>query len=71
MLSYPPSLQPITGDNDAVSVAGRSPAGAYLLYLGTFLAWETAEAATATAAVPTTPAPDPTANRTSVDAARR
>ena len=33
VMSYPPSLQPITGDNDAVSVARRSPAGAYLLYL--------------------------------------
>ena len=39
--------------------------------LATFLARETAEAASAAAAVPTTPAPDPTANRTSVDAARR
>jgi regulator of protease activity HflC (stomatin/prohibitin superfamily) len=39
--------------------------------LGTFLAREAAGAASATAAVPTTPAPDPTANRTSVDAARR
>ncbi len=33
VLSYPPSLQPIAGDSDAVSVARRSPAGAYLLYL--------------------------------------
>jgi hypothetical protein len=33
VLSYPPSLQPTTGDNDAVTVARRSPAGAYLLYL--------------------------------------
>jgi len=33
VMSYPPSLQPITGDSDAVSVARRSPAGAYLLYL--------------------------------------
>jgi hypothetical protein len=33
VLSYPPSLQPIAGDDDAVSVARRSRAGAYLLYL--------------------------------------
>jgi regulator of protease activity HflC (stomatin/prohibitin superfamily) len=38
--------------------------------LGAFLARENAGAASATA-VPTTPAPDPTANGTSVDAARR
>jgi len=39
--------------------------------LGTFLAREAAGAASSTAAVPTTPEPDPTANRTPVDAARR
>jgi regulator of protease activity HflC (stomatin/prohibitin superfamily) len=39
--------------------------------LGNFLAREAAGAAFATAAVPTTPAPDPAANRTSVHAARR
>jgi regulator of protease activity HflC (stomatin/prohibitin superfamily) len=38
--------------------------------LGSFLARESAGAASATTAVPTTPAPDPTANRTPVDAAR-
>ena len=38
--------------------------------LGNFLARETAGAASATAAVPTTSAPDPAANRTSVDARR-
>jgi hypothetical protein len=39
--------------------------------LGSFLARESAGAASATAAVPPTPAPDPTANRNPVDAARR
>lgn len=33
VLSYPPALGPIAGDRDAVSVALRSPSGAYLLYL--------------------------------------
>jgi hypothetical protein len=33
VLSYPPTLRPIAGDRDAVSVAQRSPSGAYLLYL--------------------------------------
>ncbi len=33
VLSYPPALHPIPGDTDAISVASRSPAGAYLLYL--------------------------------------
>jgi regulator of protease activity HflC (stomatin/prohibitin superfamily) len=39
--------------------------------LGNFLAREATGAASATAAVPTTPAPDPTANRAPVDVARR
>jgi hypothetical protein len=38
--------------------------------LGSFLARETAGAATATAAVPTTPEPHPTANGTAVDTVR-
>ena len=33
VLSYPPALRPIPGDTGTVSVAMRSPAGAYLLYL--------------------------------------
>lgn len=33
VLSYPPSLRPVSGDKDAVNVARLSPAGAYLLYL--------------------------------------
>lgn len=33
VLSYPPALHPIPGDTDAISVASRSPAGTYLLYL--------------------------------------
>lgn len=33
VLSYPPALRPIPGDTGAVSVAMRSSAGAYLLYL--------------------------------------
>jgi hypothetical protein len=33
VLSYPPALHPIPGDTDAISVASRGPAGAYLLYL--------------------------------------
>jgi hypothetical protein len=33
MLSYPPSLHPVTGDADSVSAARLSPAGGYLLYL--------------------------------------
>lgn len=33
VLSYPPALRPIPGDPGAVSVAMRSSAGAYLLYL--------------------------------------
>jgi hypothetical protein len=33
VLSYPSALRSIEGDKDAVSVATRSPSGAYLLYL--------------------------------------
>jgi hypothetical protein len=33
VLSYPPGLQPIAGDKDAVSAARLSPAGAFQLYL--------------------------------------
>jgi hypothetical protein len=33
VLSYPPTLRPIPGDHDAVSVARRSPAGSIRLYL--------------------------------------
>ena len=33
MLSYPPSLRPVTGDTDAVSAAQVSPSGAFQLYL--------------------------------------
>ncbi|MGH3305336.1 MAG: hypothetical protein ACRDOK_27460 [Streptosporangiaceae bacterium] len=33
VLAYPPSLRPVIGDTDAVSVAKRGPAGGYLLYL--------------------------------------
>jgi hypothetical protein len=33
VLSYPPSLRPVSGDKDAVTVARLSPAGTYLLYL--------------------------------------
>jgi hypothetical protein len=33
VLSYPPSLHPVSGDKDAVSVASRSPAGSIVLYL--------------------------------------
>jgi hypothetical protein len=33
VLSYPPTLRPIPGDTGTVSVAMRSSAGAYLLYL--------------------------------------
>jgi hypothetical protein len=33
VLSYPPSLRPVSGDKDAVTVARVSPAGTYLLYL--------------------------------------
>ena len=33
VLSYPPSLRPVSGDTDAVTVARLSPAGSYLLYL--------------------------------------
>jgi hypothetical protein len=33
VLSYPPSLRPVSGDKDAVNVARLSPAGSYLLYL--------------------------------------
>ena len=33
VLSYPPTLRPIPGDSGTVSVAMRSSAGAYLLYL--------------------------------------
>jgi hypothetical protein len=33
VLSYPPSLRPVSGDKDAVDVARLSPAGTYLLYL--------------------------------------
>jgi hypothetical protein len=33
VLSYPPSLHPVSGDHDAVSAAMLSPAGTYLLYL--------------------------------------
>jgi hypothetical protein len=33
VLSYPPSLRPIRGDKDAVSVARVSPGGAFQLYM--------------------------------------
>ncbi|HEY6314769.1 MAG TPA: hypothetical protein VIY52_28760 [Streptosporangiaceae bacterium] len=33
VLSYPPSLRPVSGDADAVSAAQVSPSGAYRLYL--------------------------------------
>jgi hypothetical protein len=33
VLSYPPSLRPVAGDQDAVSAARLSPGGAYQLYL--------------------------------------
>jgi hypothetical protein len=33
VLSYPPSLRPIAGDTDAVSVARLGPGGAFQLYL--------------------------------------
>jgi hypothetical protein len=33
VLSYPPSLRPIAGDSDAVSVARLGPGGAFQLYL--------------------------------------
>lgn len=33
VLSYPPSLRPVRGDSDAVSVARVSPRGAYQFYL--------------------------------------
>jgi hypothetical protein len=33
VLSYPPSLRPITGDADAVSAAKTGPGGAFQLYL--------------------------------------
>jgi hypothetical protein len=33
VLSYPPGLQPIAGDKDAVSAARLSPVGAFQLYL--------------------------------------
>jgi hypothetical protein len=33
MLSYPPSMRPLAGDRDAVSVAERGPSGAFRLYL--------------------------------------
>lgn len=33
VLSYPPSLRPVRGDSDAVSVARVSPRGAYQLYI--------------------------------------
>ncbi len=33
VLSYPPSLRPVSGDADAVSAAQVSPGGAYRLYL--------------------------------------
>jgi hypothetical protein len=33
VLSYPPGLRPLAGDNDAVSAARLSPGGAFQLYL--------------------------------------
>jgi hypothetical protein len=33
VLSYPPSLRPLAGDNDAVSAAQLSPGGAFQLYI--------------------------------------
>src|SRR6266487_4818200 len=33
VLSFPPSVRPVTGDRGAVSVARRDPAGAIVLYL--------------------------------------
>lgn len=33
VLSYPPSLRPVRGDSDAVSVARVSPSGVYQLYI--------------------------------------
>jgi hypothetical protein len=33
VLSYPPSLRPVSGDTDAVSAAQVSPAGPFRLYL--------------------------------------
>ena len=33
VLSYPPSLRPVGGDKDALTVARLGPAGTYLLYL--------------------------------------
>jgi hypothetical protein len=33
VLSYPPSLRPVSGDKDALTVARLSPVGSYLLYL--------------------------------------
>jgi len=79
MMAHPLSLQLRNlqslveiGVDKNTTVVFPAPLMSTIEELGTFLAREAAGAASASATVPTTPAPDPAANRTPVvDAARR
>ncbi len=79
MMAHPLSLQLRNlqslveiGVDKNTTVVFPAPLMSTIEELGTFLAREAAGAASASATVPTTPAPDPPANRTPVvDAARR